>query len=139
MNTYKCNNTRENAFNSVNRLAALHNIQVLCPPFSCVLINSYRDPVRMVISGGGEIMSCEGATQGGCMLLLLPHSLESSVIASWIPNKYGMPMMPQVQESAQRWWDCLTSIGPKYGYFPKSPKCHLVVKPEFKERAKIHL
>ena len=54
----------ENVFNSVNRLAALHNIQVLCPPFSCVLINSYRDPVRVVIPGGGEIMSCEGTTQG---------------------------------------------------------------------------
>ena len=39
----------ENAFNSINRSAALHNIGVLCPPFSRVLINYYREPVRMII------------------------------------------------------------------------------------------
>ncbi len=54
----------ENAFNSINRTAALHNISILCPPFSRVLINTYRNPVRMVVPGDGEIASCEGTTQG---------------------------------------------------------------------------
>ena len=31
-----------NAFNSLNRRAALHNVSVLCPPLSPVVINTYR-------------------------------------------------------------------------------------------------
>lgn len=36
----------------------------------------------------------------------------------------------------RKWWDCVSMIGPKYGYFPKSSKTHLVVKPEFEECAR---
>ena len=36
----------------------------------------------------------------------------------------------------RKWWDRISSVGPKYGYFPKSSKSHLVVKPEFEESAK---
>ena len=46
-----------NAFNSLNRKAALHNIRIICPEFSTVLINTYRRLVRMFIEGGGEILS----------------------------------------------------------------------------------
>ncbi len=38
-----------NAFNSVNRQAALHNICVICPSFAQVLHNTYQAPVRCVI------------------------------------------------------------------------------------------
>ena len=38
--------------------------------------------------------------------------------------------------SLKKWWDHLTAIGPKFDYFPKSSKCHLVVKPGFEESAK---
>ena len=51
-----------NAFNSLNRKAALHNIRIICPEFSIVLINAYRLPVRMFIQGGEEILSVEGTT-----------------------------------------------------------------------------
>ena len=54
----------ENAFNRLNRQAALHNIQYLCPSFSTVLINTYRKPSCLFITGGGEIKSAEGTTQG---------------------------------------------------------------------------
>ncbi len=36
----------------------------------------------------------------------------------------------------RKWWDCISTLGPKYGYFPKNSKSHLVVKPEFEENAK---
>ena len=52
-----------NAFNSSNRKAALHNVSILCPPLSSILINTYRAPVRMIVAGSGEI-SIEGTTQG---------------------------------------------------------------------------
>ena len=53
-----------NAFNSINRHSALHNINVLCPPLSQVLVNRYRKPIRLFIQGSGELSSTEGTTQG---------------------------------------------------------------------------
>ena len=49
-----------NAFNCVNRQAALHNISVLCPSFATVLHNTYGVPVRLFVVGEGEIQSTEG-------------------------------------------------------------------------------
>ena len=53
-----------NAFNSLNGMAALHNISVICPPLSQILTNTHRAPIRMIIPGDGEIMSTEGTKQG---------------------------------------------------------------------------
>ena len=53
-----------NAFNSMNRAVTLHNIQIICPRASVTLINTYRNPARLFIAGGGEILSREGTTQG---------------------------------------------------------------------------
>ena len=53
-----------NAFNSLNRAAALHNIRILCPIISVFAINTYRIPARLFITGGKEILSAEGTTQG---------------------------------------------------------------------------
>ena len=134
----------ENASNSLNRLAALHNIQVLCLPFSCVLINSYRDPVRMVIPGGGEIMSCEGTTQGDLFAMGMYALAITPLIRELSDCQLDTKQVWYADDATgagtcsnlKRWWDCLTSVGPKYGYFPKSPKCHLVVNPKFEERVK---
>lgn len=49
-----------NAFNSLNRNSALHNMQYICPSLSIILRNTYQAPVRMFVPGGGEISSCEG-------------------------------------------------------------------------------
>ena len=51
-----------NAFNSLHRKTAPHNIRIICPEFSTVLINIYRLPVRKFIQGGEEILSVEGTT-----------------------------------------------------------------------------
>ena len=53
-----------NAFNALNRMVALHNIRIICPPFANILINTYRMPSRLLVTGGGEIQSQEGTTQG---------------------------------------------------------------------------
>ena len=52
-----------NAFYSLNCSVALHNIQQLCPPLACVLINTYRSPASLFVSGD-TILSEEGTTQG---------------------------------------------------------------------------
>ena len=52
-----------NAFNSLNRMVALHNIRQLCPSFAPILINTYRSAAALYI-GGDTLLSEEGATQG---------------------------------------------------------------------------
>ena len=52
-----------NAFNELNRVAAPHNICVLCSIISIYTINTYRQPARLFVIGGKEIVSAEG-TQG---------------------------------------------------------------------------
>ena len=54
----------ENAFNSLNRNVLLHNIQYICPPVSTYVRNCYKIPSRLFITGGSEIQSKEGTTQG---------------------------------------------------------------------------
>jgi hypothetical protein len=68
----------ENAFNSLNRTVALNNIRSICPAFSTVLINIYRSPARLFVTGGFEILSREGVTQGcplACKCMLLQQFL----------------------------------------------------------------
>ena len=50
----------ENAFNSTNCKALLHNIEYLCP----FLYNCYAISARLFIIGGKELRSREGTTQG---------------------------------------------------------------------------
>ena len=52
-----------NAFNTINRQAALQNIGVICPAISTVLNNTYQIPVTLFVTGGEEIESSEGITQ----------------------------------------------------------------------------
>ena len=41
-----------NPFNSLNRVAALDNIKILCPIIATCAINTYRLPIRLFIVGG---------------------------------------------------------------------------------------
>lgn len=52
-----------NAFNSLNREAALHNIQHLCPTLSTILINIYHEATELFVDGT-VLFSEEGTTQG---------------------------------------------------------------------------
>ena len=53
-----------NAFNSINRNILLHNAKIICPQFATYICNSYCTPARLFITGGAEIRSMEGTTQG---------------------------------------------------------------------------
>ena len=58
----------DNAFNNLNRKAAIHNIKQLCPPFHRFLANTYQMAAKLHLNdttGGSEtILSDEGSTQG---------------------------------------------------------------------------
>ena len=53
-----------NAFNNLNRKAALHNMKLICPALATILTNTYQSLTRMFVSGGGEVLSRKGTTQG---------------------------------------------------------------------------
>ena len=52
-----------NAFNSLNRQAALLNITHLCPPLAIAIINTYRQAADIYVDGT-TFHSQEGTTQG---------------------------------------------------------------------------
>ena len=54
----------DNAFNSLNRKALLHNIRYLCLPMAIYTWNCYCVPSHLFVLGGIEILSSEGTTQG---------------------------------------------------------------------------
>ena len=54
----------KNAFNSLNRQTALHNIRVICPQIATILVNTYRRPACLIILGASDIYSLEGTMQG---------------------------------------------------------------------------
>ena len=63
-----------NAFNLVNHQAALYNISVLCPSLSTILRNTYGAPIRLFVTGEGELASTEGTTQGDPLAMAM-HAL----------------------------------------------------------------
>ena len=60
-----------NKFNSLNRAAALHLVRILCPTIATYAINTYREPARLFITGGKELRSEEGTTQGDSLAMCL--------------------------------------------------------------------
>ena len=127
-----------NAFNTINRQAALHNIASLCPPLSQILFNTYRSPIRCVIKGCGEIMSSEGTTQGDPLAIAIYTLAVKPLICQL---KQDVPEVKQVWyaddatgagscSKLQLFWDRLSDLGKVYGYFP-----NFFQNPSYCERA----
>ena len=125
-----------NAFNRLNRAVALHNIQYICPPFSTILINTYRTSARLIILGGGEILSNEGTTQGDTLAMAFYGLCTNPILQS---SKQRIPSVHQVWladdatgagnlADLRNWWDLIKSDGVKYGYYVKPSKSWLVLK-----------
>ena len=115
-----------NAFNSLNRQVALRNIRHLCPPLSKILINTYRVDVRLFIDGE-TLLSQEGTTQGDPLAIAmyaiavnpLIHRLKQDTTKQiWFADD---ATAGGKLNNLREWWDCLTNIGPEYGYI--LPEC----------------
>ena len=131
----------ENAFNILNRRAALHNIGILCPALSTILQNTYGGTSNLFV-GGEALASDEGTTQGDPLALsmyavgIMPllHELQSTGTKQvwYADDATGGGTLTEVRS----WWDKLTSKGPGYGYHPKASKSWLLVKEAAGEEAK---
>ena len=130
----------ENAFNSINRKVMLHNMKFLCPLISAYISNCYATPARLFIFNGGETLSKEATIQGDptsmgtYALSILPmlHSLHGFVLTSDLQTREvayadGLTVAGKLADIKNS-WDKLSTIGPKYEYFPKSTKSYLIVK-----------
>ena len=132
-----------NAFNALNRAAALHYIRVLSPTLATYVINTYRQPSRLFITGGEEIISAEGTTQSDPLsITLYAISLQplitrlhvsSAAKQCWFADDAtGSGSLQDVR----KWWDELSESGPPLGYFPNAKKCWLIIKPEREQAAR---
>ena len=132
-----------NAFNSLNRQTALHNIRHTCPEFATYLINTYRNPSKLFLPDGNHLLSKEGTTQGdncasgfysiSTLMLLQELSLIVGCKNIWYADDGGAG---GYLESLKAWWDKLLIIGPPIGYFPNATKTWLVVKQEHLDKAR---
>ncbi len=127
-----------NAFNSLNRRVALHNVRALCPSFATILVNCYREPSFI---DGETILSQEGTTQGDPLsmpfyavsTLPLINQLPCSVRQVWYADDAAAAGSVNC---LSQWWSSIRSLGPGYGYFPSPSKTWLVVKEHCLERAR---
>ena len=126
----------KNAFNSLNRKVALHNLQIICPPMSTIMINTYRQPSRLILFGSKEILSEEGTTQGDNLAMsfyalgltpLLDNlaSLVSNVMQVWLADDAtGAGCLTDLK----LWWDTIIDCGKKYGYYVNEGKSWIILK-----------
>ena len=73
-----------NAFNSLNRNAALHNTQILYPQFSTILINTYRVPVENNSLMRVEDRVSNGKTTQGNNLGMYVCALGTATLLSYL-------------------------------------------------------
>ena len=108
-----------NAFNSLNRKAALQNIHHLCPSLAKVLTNTYREDIKLFVDGE-TLLSQEGTTQGDPLAMAmyaiaitaLIHRLENEEIEQlWFADDAtaGGNLTP-----LRTWWDHIVKLGPDY-------------------------
>ena len=125
-----------NAFNSLNRQVAFHHIRIICPAFSTILINTYREPTLLVVSGGKEMLSKEGTTQGDNLAMAF-YALGTKPIQDALklisPQTIQVWLADDATGSSslinlKAWWDTIITEGPKFGYYVNESKSWLIVK-----------
>ena len=137
----------ENAFNTLNRKLALHNVQQLCPPFYQYLHNTYQEPAKLIVNDqkSSEFLSSdEGCTQGDVTAMAF-YALGLQPLARDLSSKTDTKSCLQMWyaddataidklKGMKDWWDTLCAMGPGYGYYPKPSKTVLIIKnPQLKK------
>ena len=106
-------------FSTLNRQVALHNIQYICLPFATVLINTYRMSSRLFVTGGREIASQEGTTQGDNLAMVF-YGLATKPLLEKLKTRVNKIKQVWLADDAtgagdlhslKEWWD-------QFGYCP---------------------
>ena len=122
-----------NAFNCLNRKAALKNVLLLCPSLANILINTYRNDTNPYI-GGETILSQEGTTQGDPLAMAMYVIGTTPLIRALSKEAIKQVWYADDASAAggihelRQWWDLLVGIGPDYGYHPNAAKTWLIAK-----------
>ena len=125
-----------NVFNSLNRNAALHNIQILCPQFSTILISTYRLPVIMIVFGSKNIIPNQGTTQDDNLPMSF-YALGTATLLNYLlisfPNVKIVCLEDDITVAGtlvnfKKWWSTIISEGSKFGYYVNEDKRWLIVK-----------
>ena len=128
-----------NAFNCLNRKAALVNTVNLCPALGTVLVNTYRSEPNLFINGEC-ILSRVGATQGDPVAMAM-YAMATLPLIKCLQQEVDVEQIWYADDSAagggmnqlRRWWDEIVERGPAFGYFANPAKTSLVVKGEHYE------
>ena len=130
-----------NAFNELNRRAALINIRTISPALSRVLTNFYRQPAKLFV-GGETLLSEEGTTQGDPLAMGM-YALATVPLINNLRKKSNQFWFADDATGSGKidglwnWWTTLKEIGPAYGYFPQAHKTWLLVKETAVEKARL--
>ena len=133
-----------NAFNCINRQAALWNTRILWPSCSLFLFNTYRGWAPLVIKDSKELLySKEGVTQGDPLSMFVYAVATIPMIDSVGRPDEGRDVWYADDASAscslssvKEWFSALLHTGPSYGYHPEPRKCILVVNPDHLDSAR---
>ena len=127
-----------NAFNSLNRANALMNIRTVCPAFSTILINIYRESTELFL-GANTLLSQEGTTQGDPLAMPFYALATRPLIDSLSRDTPELRQIWYADDASaggkltnlKKWWDNLSRVGPSFGYFVNPQKTWLVTKDNF--------
>ena len=134
-----------NAFNSINRRVLLHNINYICPEIAIFVNNCYGKPVRLFVTGGIEIESSEGTTQGDPIAMPVYAVGLLPLIACLISDADVDPVKHEAFADdlagggsiirLKSWWTSVKTNGKFVGYYVEPTKSWLTVKEEFYAQA----
>ena len=124
-----------NAFNRINRQAALWNSRVLWPSCSLFLFNTYRGWAPLIVKDSKEFLySKEGVTQGDPLSMFVYAVATIPLIDSVGRPADGRDVWYADDASAcsslnglKNWFSTLLQVCPSFGYYPEARKCVLVV------------
>ena len=133
-----------NAFNSLNRQAALHNIPRVCPVAGLVFTNCYSAAISLYVEDGEKVLSLEGTGQGDPLAMAFyafatqPLVKALSTVCPSVPQiwyaDHDAALGPLIE--LRCYWDRDLGLGQGFGYLPNAKKSTLLVRRELVEDAR---
>ena len=137
----------DNAFNSINRKAMLHDISITCPLIITFIENCYMELARLFDVENPEIKSREVTTQryptvmGAYALGVTPliHFLSEFIFVKEHRSKEvaladNFTVAGKARE-IKAYWDIVHQQGPSFSYFPKPSKSYFILKEQHYNKA----